>query len=262
MDMIKPMLLVLIEDNDDECVRFKDCANQRTDVKFAGITDSAENGIHLVQEHLPEGVILDLQLAKGQGSGLQFLETLNKTKLPFRPIVMVTTTNISRIVRDSIEELGADWYYSKKKKDYSENLVFDTLLSLRKHIRAGRGPAECRDFLVSPEDERSRCYQLIDAELDRIGVRVRYVGRTYLREGIYLQINAGKEPVIDLVADKYKHAYNTISAGMQTAINDAWANSAPEELERLYTAKISAKTGTPSPTDFLHYFAKKIRNTL
>ena len=264
MDLTKPMPLLLIEDNIAECVRFKDCADRRMDVKFVGMTDSCENGIQLVQSHLPEAVILDLQLARGAGNGIQFLEILNETSLPFRPIIMVTTTNVSRIVCDRIEELGVDWYYSKKQRDYSEDLVFDTLLSLRKHLHPGLRPGMPGHptSIVSPEEEKQRYYKRIDAELDRLGIRARFVGRTYLRDGIYLQIKAGKEPVIDKVAEMHNHAYNTVSTGMQTAINDAWNNAAPGELESIYTAKISVKTGTPTPSDFIHYYAEKIRNSI
>ncbi len=78
MNMTKPMSVVLIEDEVAECIQFKDCANNRSDIKFVGMTDSAEEGLKLVQSHLPEAVILDLQLSKGSGSGIGFLEALNE----------------------------------------------------------------------------------------------------------------------------------------------------------------------------------------
>ncbi|MCL2577361.1 MAG: response regulator [Defluviitaleaceae bacterium] len=266
MDKSKPMTVVLIEDDVGDCINFKDCANRRSDISFVGMTDSAEEGLKLVQSRLPEAVILDLQLARGSGSGIQFLEMLNKTNLTFRPIVMVTSTNQSRIVNDRIEELGADWYFCKKQRDYSEDFVFDTLLSLRRHLRAGKRTNRTIEnvMIESPEERQTRIYKRIDAELDLIGVRAKYKGRTYLREGIFLQICAEKKTVsvIEQIAVKNKNAYNTISTVMQTAINDAWGNSAPEELLEHYTARISIKAGTPTPSDFIHYYADKIRNSI
>jgi DNA-binding NarL/FixJ family response regulator len=267
MDTAKPMSLILIEDDVGDCIRFKDCANGRMDVKFVGMTDSCEEGIKLVQAHLPEAVILDLQLSKGQGSGIRFLEILNETKLPFRPIVMVTTANASKIVCGRIEELGADWYFCKKQRDYSQNFVFDTLLSLRKHLKPEKQDADGEiilETMESPEERRIRIYTRIDAELDLIGIRPRLKGRGYLRDGIYIEIHKtkGSKSSIDQVAEKYKHAYNTITLGMQTAINDAWSNAAPGELEEHYTARISVKTGTPTPADFIYFYAGKIRNSI
>ncbi|MCL2227621.1 MAG: response regulator [Oscillospiraceae bacterium] len=267
MDKNKPMPIVLIEDDVGDCIKFKDCANRRTDVKFVGMTDSGEEGLKLVQSHLPEAVILDLQLARGAGSGLKFLEMLNETRLAFRPIIMVTTTNQSKIVNDRIEELGVDWCFCKKQRDYSEDFVFDTLHSLRRHLRMGRhsgGASADRKTIESPEERRTRIYTRIDAELDLIGIRARLKGRTYLREAIYLQIHAyeGTGSAIELVSVKFKLAYNTVSVGMQTAINNAWESAAPGELQEHYTARVSVKTGTPTPADFIHYYADKIRNTI
>lgn len=266
MDKNKPMPVILIEDDVGDCIRFKECANRRTDINIVGMTDSAEEGLKLVQSRLPEAVILDLLLAKGSGSGIQFLEMMSEANLTFRPIIMVTSTNQSKIVYDRIEELGADWYFCKKQRDYSEDLVFDTLISLRGHLRAGQrtGGAANREMIESPEELKTRIYTRIDAELDLIGIRARYKGRVYLREGIYLQINAQKESgsVIDQIATAYKHAYNSISASMQTAINDAWEHSAPDELQEHYTARVSIKTGTPTPSDFIHHYANKIKNSI
>jgi DNA-binding response OmpR family regulator len=261
-----PMPVVIIEDDVGECIKFKDCANSRTDIKIIGMTDSGEEGLRLVQSRLPEAVILDLQLAKGAGSGIRFMETLNQTTLAFRPIVMVTTTNQSRIVYDRIEELGVDWYFCKKQRDYSADFVFDTLLSLRKHLKSGQHPGNPvnRVMIESPEERQSRIYKRIDAELDLIGIRARFKGRVYLREGIFLQIHSENQSgsVIDQIAAQHKHAYNTISTVMQTAINDAWNNAAPEELQEHYTARVSVKSGTPTPSDFIHYYANKIRNSI
>jgi ActR/RegA family two-component response regulator len=71
MEKNNPMRLLLIEDEVGECIKFKDCANRRTDITFVGMTDSCEEGINRVKTLLPEAVILDLQLVKGSGSGLQ-----------------------------------------------------------------------------------------------------------------------------------------------------------------------------------------------
>lgn len=264
MDLSKPMKLILIEDDVAECVRFKDCANRRTDVKFVGMTDSCYDGIKLVQSHLPEGVILDLQLTKGEGTGIEFMEILNETNLAFRPIVIVTTSNVSQIVNDRMEELSVDFYISKKQRDYSEDLVFRTLISLRKLAHKGlrQGVPGYPKAIESPEEIRARYFKRIDAELDLIGIRARFKGRAYLRDGIYLQILSPNKPVIDDVAAQYKLAYNTVLTGMQTAINDAWNNVAPGELEEIYTARISIKTGTPNASDFVYHLAGKIRNSI
>ena len=62
----KPMPLLLIEDSVAECVKFKNCENNRTDIVFVGMTGSSIEGLRYVKTHMPEGVILDLELHRGK----------------------------------------------------------------------------------------------------------------------------------------------------------------------------------------------------
>jgi len=266
MDNQKPMRLLLIEDDVGECIKFKDCANSRTDITFVGMTDSSAEGMKLLKTRLPEGVILDLQLVKGEGSGLQFLIKLKEADLAFRPIVVVTTSNQSPLVYDHIENLGVDWIFCKKQKGYSTDFVVDTMLALREslHIKQHVGTPGDRQSIESPEERRNRIYKRIDAELDLIGIRARFKGRAYLREGVYLQIHSKKVTgaMIDQVAANHNITYSTTAKVMQTAIDNAWNNASIDELKVHYTARVNPKTGSPSASDFIHYYADKIRKTI
>jgi len=260
-----PMSVLLIEDDAEDCLKFEACANRREDIKFVGITDSSKKGLEMVKAHLPEAVILDLQLTKGEGSGVQFLQKLNEADLPFRPIIAITSSNQSKIVDSCLEELGKDWYFCKREKDYSEDSVFHMLLSLRSHAHRGQraGGANDRTSIESPEEKQNRIYARIDAELDYVGIRRKYKGQTYLRDAIYFQITS-KDPAsaIEQVNTKYKITYNSVFSSMQTAINDAWKNSPPDELAKYYTARINPKTGVPVPSEIIYYYAEKISRSI
>jgi len=272
MDNEKPMRLLLIEDEVGDCLRFSDCAKRRPDIIFVGMTDSCEEGMGLVKSRLPEGVILDLQLVKGSGSGLRFLELLAETELTLRPIVAVTTSNQSSVVLKRIQELGADWYFSKTQQDYNEDFVVNTLLSLRNalHVKQKdgadlRGKYRISGSIVESIDERhDRIYKRIDVELDLVGVKVRLKGRKYLREAIFLKIHSEKQSgsSIEQVAHNHGLAYGTVNKVMQTAINNAWESADIDEIYTHYTARISQKNGVPSPSDFIHHYADKIRNSI
>ena len=259
----KPMPLLLIEDDVGDCMKFVDCANRRGDVHFVGMTDSSEDGFKRLQTLLPEGVILDLQLTKGDGSGLAFLDQLNAAELPIRPVVVVTTTNQSPYVQDQIEKSGVDWIFCKKQRSYNPDLVIDTLLKLRGSlfcVKREGGLGEVRS-IESPEERRKRIIKRIDAELDLIGLRARYRGRVYLSSAILFQIGEQRSApgsAIEHIAAKYKHSYSTVTKVMQTAINNAWDSAEIGALKAHYTARIDIKTGTPSPTDFIHFYANKI----
>jgi DNA-binding NarL/FixJ family response regulator len=266
MDVVKPMPLLLVEDEVADCIKFKDCANRRNDIIFIGMTDSSEDAMRLLKTRLPEGVILDLQLLKGKGSGLQFLRQLKEADIAFRPAVVVTTSNQSPLVYDQIEKMGVDWIFCKKQSDYSPDFVIDTLLELREslHTVQRNGTSVDRQSIESPEERRVRISQRIDTELDLVGVRVRLKGRVYIHDAIYLHIESdGKTvPIVEQVAIKHKVTYATITRVMQTAIDNAWDNSSTEDLKKYYTAQVSPKTGSPTASDFIYYYADKIRKTV
>ena len=68
--------------------------------------------------------------------------------------------------------------------------------------------------------------------------------------------------VIQFLVGKYKRASSTISRAMQNAILHAWRISALEDLNTYYTAKINYETGVPTPTEFIYYYADKIKKQL
>lgn len=65
----KPMSILLIEDDEVECERFKSYVETTQNTKLIGITNSSDEGLELFKTYVPEAVIVDIELHKGQGSG-------------------------------------------------------------------------------------------------------------------------------------------------------------------------------------------------
>ena len=115
----RPMKLLLIEDDINECNIYREIAKTRTDIKFAAMADSDIEGIKLVKEHKPEGVILDLELNKGSGTGtgFNFIEELNKLNLDNKPKVIVTTNICSDSVYEFLHKSKVDFIFYKKQNN-------------------------------------------------------------------------------------------------------------------------------------------------
>jgi len=266
MNPVKPLSLLLIEDEVEECIKFKDCVNSRGDAVFIGMTGSSYEGIKLLKNYLPEGVILDLELHKGSGSGLQFLMDFKEIKLGFKPIIIITTNVMSNVVYNHAHSIGVDMVFYKGQPDYSPDIIINTMLALRKSLHTTPGSVPI-DILSpeSPEELRARISDRIDSELDLVGVSPRLKGRQYLKEAIILLLGGETEAfdsVITQLTIIHKHSYTTISRAMQTAINTAWQSVSIEDLQVHYTARINIRTGVPSPTEFIYFYASKIRKTM
>jgi len=264
----KPMPIVLIEDDVSACRAFMDCTNSRTDIVFAGMTGRSDEGLEYVKTKLPEAVILDMELNWGEGSGLDFLEKFQKTELSLRPIIVVTTRNRSEIVQERLHEFGVEWVFSKKQQGYSPEMVLNHLLTLRPYLHTvrGSGQSSALQTLETPEELKKRIFQRIDAELNAFGISVRLKGRDLVKEAIYLLMNKDEkapDTVFHILAKTHKTRYDNVVRNIQTAINDAWQNHDDiDMLLKTYTAPIRKGSGSPSPTEFIYFYADKIRKSM
>jgi len=269
MDNEKPMKIVLIEDDVSACRGFMDCANSRTDIVFAGMTGKSSEGLELVRNKLPEGVILDLELNWGEGSGYDFLDKFNKMELNIRPIIVITTRNRSENIYNQLHnDYNIDWIFCKLQNGYSPEAVIRHLLKFRPSMQKQQCGGMNRDLktIETPEELKNRIMGRINAELNEFGVSVKLKGRKLVEEAIYFLLNKQEkdsEKVFYDLAGRHKTHYNNIIRNVQKAIYDAWDNT--DDIEKLlkhYTAPVRKELGAPSPTEFIHYYADKIRRDM
>lgn len=266
----KIITLLLIEDNLDDCNLFRDYVKTRNDVKFVGITDSDIEGFEYITQFSPDAIILDLELQKGSGNetSISLIEKLHNMNLNPKPKIIVTTVVSSDVIYDYLHDNGVDLIFYKKHKNYSAKNVINTLLLLNGYSKKST-PSNIKNInnltnINNTESNTKNISDLINNELDLIGVGLHLQGRKYLHDAIYYIINQdlsnpdSKITVIQHLVAKYKRSNSTISRAMQNAILHAWRRSSLEDLEKYYTAKINYETGIPTPTEFIYYYASKI----
>ncbi len=257
------MKLLLIEDEIKERKIYEEIEKSRTDVKFVAITGSADDGIRYVKQYMPEGIILDLELNKdgGSGTGFNFIEELNKLKITNRPKIVVTTNVCSDTVYDFLHKNGVEFIFYKKQNNYSQESVINTLLLLQ-----GYTNTTIQDIKEEDDNNENIISEMIEKELNLIGISTHLQGRKYLHDAIYYALesenNEGKATVTQNLVKKYKKPSSTITRAMQNSIIHAWRVSPIEDLTTYYTARINYETGLPTPTEFIYYYADKIKRTI
>lgn len=265
MSLEKPMPVLLIEDNEYEVENFKNYLNQRNDVNLIKTTALSYEGIEFTKAYMPEGIILDLELHNGEGSGLNFLEEIAKLKLDFKPLIVVTTNVSSEIIYNRIRELGVDFIFYKKQKDYNPEIVINSMISLRPILYTNKESINTtKDTTETAMEREQRIKDKINNELDLIGIANHLKGRDYLFDAIYYLLTNDEDgdSVFYYLANKYKIGNSSVSRAMQTAINHAWRMSPVEDLLVHYKARINIETGVPSPTEFVYYYKEKIKKLL
>ena len=131
---VKPMKILIIEDDISACNEFKKQAKKRNDVEIVATTDSDIEGLKYIKEKEPEGIILDLELnnsSNGNVTSLGLVPELKKLK--YNPVVIVTTHVNSERTYEILHRNGVDLIMYKEQANYSCDNVFNTFLTYR-HI--------------------------------------------------------------------------------------------------------------------------------
>lgn len=259
----KPMKIVVIEDDINDCNRLIECAKQRSDIEIVAITDSDVDALKYIKIKHPEGIILDLELNNSQNGNtdsLDFLNKLKEMKLNFEPIIIVTTHVNSKRTYDMLHRNGVDLILYKDHPNYSANHVFNKFISLRK-VTEPHIETSIEEELKGEEEKISDC---INHELDLIGITSNLKGRQYIHDAILYIIQNEKSniSVIQYLSNVHKKSTSTISNGIQNAIIHGWRVSAIEDLEKYYTAKINYQTGIPTAMELIYYYVDKIKRLI
>lgn len=259
---VKPMKILIIEDDVNDCNAFKRCVENRQDIEIVAITDSDTEGLQLVKVKHPEGIILDLELnesTSGSTDSLEFLSKIKELKLNYEPIIIVTTHINSKRTYEILHRNGVELILYKDHPKYSPDHVLNNFIALR-----NVNVTKIEHIQEKIENEEEKILNIINAELDLVGISQKMVGREYIRDAILylIQNDENKINVTQYLVNKYKKSPTTITNGIQNAINYAWRISATEDLEKYYTARINYTTGVPTPMEFIYYYVDKIKKEI
>lgn len=255
----KPISVLLVEDDKTDCINMQNYINSRDDVKLVSTVNSPQDAIKAIKTYLPDAIILDIELNKGEGSGLEVINTINTLNLRVKPIIIVTTNISSKTVYTYAHENGADMVFHKLKDDYSPELVIRNIILLYQTMSSMKISNDKTEESII--DRRNRLSDRINRELDLIGISSHLAGRKYIHDSIIyiLEENENQENVFLYLAKKYNKGNSTIGRSIQTAIEHAWRKSSIEDLERYYTAAVNYNTGVPTPTELIYYYVDKLK---
>lgn len=261
--MAKPMRILIVEDDINDCNNFINSIKKRDDFELVAVTDSDIEALKYVRLKHPEGIVLDLELnnsKSGNTNSLEFLSNLKKLKLNYEPIVIVTTHVYSKRTYEILHREGVDLILYKDHPKYSCDNVLNNFLMYR-NVSSDNEPKTISEEI---EDNENKISDLINHELDLIGVTSKLKGRKYIHDAIlYLIENENSNiNVIQYLTKIHKKSGNTITNGIQNAIIHAWRVSSIEDLETYYTAKVNYETGVPTPMEFIYYYVDKIKKLI
>ena len=252
--------VLIIEDDVRTCDELCQCITQYEDMKVAAVCNSSRDALEKAKYHLPNVIILDLELHHGEGNGLLFLDGLLANPLSVDPFILVTTNNMSTVTLDQAKALGADFTLTKYEQGYSAQYVIDNIRMLRNAIF--RKNTTKRVNTVYPAAVEHIILSRIQREMDIIGIKASAKGYKYLVDSIYLVIQDSEAHISRTLAEKYKKSNTSIERAMQNAIKQCWTTSDIEVLLKNYSAIIRADKGYPTMMEFIYYYANNIKREI
>lgn len=258
--MERKLEIILVEDEPAICKEYGELISDSKDLILVGFTNNSTKAVELIRELLPDVVILDLELHQGGGNGLLVLKELQSMSLAKKPYVLITTNNSSSYTYESARALGADFIMSKHQDGYSAKGVLDFLRIMSSAIKSSRVSASVTNNTTeTPEQHQRRITKLIMRELDFVGISPKSKGYIYLTDAIMLMIKSPTQSICSVIADKHSKSEPSVERAMQNAINRAWKTSNTEDLYAHYTAQIHSEKGAPTITEFICYYANKLK---
>lgn len=259
--MEQMLSILLIEDDVIACNKIKTCIDKYDELKLVDITNNAHEALTLVCSHLPNVVLLDLELHYGGGNGLIFLNELKKLQMEHLPYIIVTTNNMSDVTLEQVRQLGADFILTKYESGYSAQYVVDNIQLLRPAILKKNTQIAPLPDMTPGQMEQLRIKR-IQREMDLVGINPKAMGYRYLVDAILLMYHGTDLNIARALAPKYGKSEKSIERAMQNAIKQAWVTNDIEDLLHYYTAKIRFDKGAPTLMEFISYYATKIRNDM
>lgn len=260
--MPKRIDLLVVEDDEATCLEYERVCEQYDDVFFIGSSPHAREALNITEEFKPNAVVLDLELQMGTGSGVDYLMYIDDIKLKVKPYIVVVTNNVSPITQAAVRNFGADYIIVKSQADYSVDMVVNFLRSIISRmpdmfpVIPTSSPAIKKRI---EEDYNQRLLKRVTKELDMIGISPRFKGRNYLRDAIEMICHKEQTYICNEVAKKYQKTSASVERAMQNAIDHAWKSTDPTTLETHYTAYVNPEKGVPTLTEFIYFYADKIR---
>lgn len=245
--------ILIVEDDVNTCNRFQNVIDEIPEITLVGITNNAKKAVDLIQDTLPNAVILDLELHDGGGNGIEVLQQVKALHLPVSPFFLITTYNTSKITYDAVHTLGADFIMQKHSEDYSEKNVIHFLTGISQVILQNTQPDI--EISESPVEKSKRLIAHIHAQLNLIGMSPKLKGYHYLTDAILLVYNGDTYHICHKIAAEYGKSESSVERAMQRTIDKTWTSIDIDTLSKYYTGAILSDKGTPTITEFIHHYA-------
>ena len=261
MDKLK---ILLAENDATDRKAITDYAVTLNDIEIVGVTDTPAATVEGVRDLAPHVLLLDLGLKHAEDLAITTLRELRSIRLKHIPFIIIPTYQMSDYVQEAARKNGADYVFPKYQKvdDWQKAVVDEA----RSFDSIARRKWESTGNRWKTEAERAKALnEKITDELDKVGISKRNTdARELLTEAITMSIESPQPYLYLALSEKHDRTEAETVKIMEKAIRRAWRsfNVDIDALLENYQGRVNNYTGVPSVTQFITYYAEKLKETL
>ena len=256
--MTNKLKVLIVEDDPDDSKALAAEVNAHSDkLCLAGEVKSANDAFDIIRDHKADAVILDLELQSGSGDGLELLDRLRSIVLCPRPYIVINTRSASKVARNTLKTMGADYEFAKWQQGYSPKMVINHLLLVMPEIL---GSAEEVPVQRSERQLEQEMREFVRERFNELGVSVKLKGYNYLVEAVILAAKGETQNWGIIIGEKVKQSGDAVMHAMQYALDKTWKNGDINNLQKYYTARVHKDKGAPTTYEFVYYYQQKLIN--
>lgn len=250
---------VLIADDNKEFIELlKDYLLEQEDIEIIGVAYNGNEVLHVLEEEIPDVLILDIIMPHLDGLGV--LERLKSLKLSKNPkIIMLTAFGQENITQRAVE-LGAAYYILKP-------FDMDVLVNRIRQVINNNvvTPPTQKPLTLSQLTKPRNLDVSITNIIHEIGVPAHIKGYMYLREAIIMVYNEVEilgsitKALYPRIAEKYNTTPSRVERAIRHAIEVAWSRGNVESIKAMFGYTINTAKAKPTNSEFIAMIADRLR---
>lgn len=264
------MRILIADDNRDFSDILSEFIDRQEDMEVIDVAGNGEEACILIEQHVPDIVILDVIMPYLDGIGV--LEKVQEMDLKKRPIFVM----LSAVGQDKITEralaLGAEYYIVKP-------FDMNTLLNRIRQLKTMSSTSKSNSTIVNANLSASRAFlpkakpmptaHTLETEvtsvIHEIGVPAHIKGYQYLRDAIIMVINdmdilnSITKQLYPNIAKQYNTTPSRVERAIRHAIEVAWSRGKMDTIDKLFGYTVNNGKGKPTNSEFIALIADRLR---
>ncbi len=252
--------VMVVEEEGEVREEYKWLIQNRETMRLVAETDCVNEAVFFLETLDIEALVLELELPKG--SGILLLEKMQRLPIQ-KPFVIVVTNVVSKVIYDTIRNMGVDYICTKGDPEFSLEIPL-SIIEISAPYRRGSKHVKTIVETENPSTLQEIYQRKIEDELFRLGFSNKMMGSIYCQSAILFVMMSEKrnvsmtKEVYPVIGAKFHVNERTIERGIRTTIEKVWTEQEVWRLRKFYPFAWNAESGRPTNSEFLHNMAKKI----